>query len=336
VINNPAQKVVPVLSAAETRRPVLIAAFVLVAALLLEITLGAVSASAYPASLDPGSKAYFGSVVGARSGENQREALQRVEGRIGRHFDIDHVYYMWNQPIPLSQQTWDIQTGRIPFINWNAGKKGGGLVTWRAIASGSQDAWIRERADAFRAFGAPIYLTFHHEPENDLSRFGTAADYAAAFRRIVTVFRSRNVTNVAFVWTMMSWTFNSRSGRNPLSYYPGDAYVDMIGVDSYNWYPGRAGDEWRTFQDITQPAYDFSVAHGRPLMVVEYGVMEDPSTAGRKAQWFVDTLATAKRWPNLIALMYFDRTKKYRWDTDSSTASANGYRTIGVDPYLNP
>ena len=38
-----------------------------------------------------------------------------------------------------------------------------------------------------------------------------AAEYAAAFRHIVTVFRQRGVTNVAFVWTMMGWTFEPRS-----------------------------------------------------------------------------------------------------------------------------
>ena len=316
------------------RRSVILSSAI-VAALFAQLVLAA-SAGAYPRRLDPDTGAYFGSVVGARSGENQQSALQRVETRIGRNFGIDHQYYMWDQPVPMRQQTWDAQTGRIPFINWNAGKKAGGYVTWQAIANGSQDAWIRERARAFRAFASPIYLTFHHEPEDDLSRFGTPTQYAAAFRRIVTVFRSENVTNVAFVWTMMSWTFNPRSGRPLLDYYPGNAYVDMIGVDSYNWYPGRPGDEWRTFQDITQPAYDFSVAHSRPLMVVEYGVMEDPNVPGRKAQWFRDVLATAKRWPNLIALLYFDKTKRYSWDTDSSGSAATAYREIAADPYLNP
>ena len=53
------------------------------------------------------------------------------------------------------------------------------------IASGAEDAAIIARADAIKAFGYPMYLAFHHEPEDDLATFGTPADYAAAFRHIV-------------------------------------------------------------------------------------------------------------------------------------------------------
>jgi beta-mannanase len=36
---------------------------------------------------------------------------------------------------------------------------------------------------------------------------------------------------------MMNWTFEPGSGRDPNAYYPVDGYVDIIGVDGYNWYP---------------------------------------------------------------------------------------------------
>jgi beta-mannanase len=90
-----------------------------------------------------------------------------------------------------------------------------------------------QRADAIKAWGSPIYLAFHHEPENDTATFGTPAEYAAAFRRVVEVFRSRGVTNVAFVWTLMAWSYDPRSGRDPNQYYPGDAHVGAIGADGH-------------------------------------------------------------------------------------------------------
>ena len=245
---------------------------------------------------------------------------------------IDHQYYRWNSNIPTAHQSWDVSNGRIPFVNWNAAKTDGSVVRWSAIANGSQDAWIGTRADAFKAFGSPIYLTFHHEPEDDLSRFGTAADYASAFRHIVTVFRSRGVTNVAFVWTLMAWTFDTRSGKSPSSYYPGDSYVDFIGSDGYNWYPGRAGDSWASFQTIFLPTQTFALAHGRPWMAVEYGVQEDGATPGRKGQWFRDSIATIKSWPQLKAVIYYDEKKAYPWQTDTSSSSISGYRALASDP----
>ena len=42
-----------------------------------------------------------------------------------------------------------------------------------------------------KSFGAPLYFIFHHEPEasGNLS-YGTATEFIAAWRKIVTVFRT--------------------------------------------------------------------------------------------------------------------------------------------------
>ena len=288
----------------------------------------------YPAVLKPSTGEYFGAYVSPRSGENYESAVVRLESQAGRKLAIDHQYYKWNQPVPTSHQYWDANTGRLPFVNWKAQRTDGSVVPWSAIANGSQDSWIIQRANAFKAFKSPIYLTFHHEPENDLARFGTAADYAAAFRHIVTVFRNQGVTNVAFVWTMMSWTFDPRSGRVPSSYYPGDDYVDFIGSDGYNWYPGRRGAPWDSFQQIFSGTNTFAVAHHKPWMVVELGAQEDPAQAGRKGTWFKSILPTARSWPSLKAIIYFDTVTDYAWIADSSTSSIQGFAALGHDPLM--
>ena len=72
-------------------------------------------------------------------------------------------------------------------------------------------------------------------------------------------------------------------------------------------------------------------------MVVEFGVQEDPAVPGRKAQWLLDALATAKSWPSLKALIYFDVVKDgFPFVTDSSTSAMNAYRHMAQDPYLSP
>ena len=150
-------------------------------------------------------------------------------------------------------------------------------------------------------------------PRTTSLRSGTPSDYAAAWRHIVDVFRAHGVSNVEFVWTMMSWTMHPSSGLDASSYYPGDAYIDFVGSDGYDWYPGRAGDQWNSFESIFTDTNTFALAHGKPWMVVEYGVQEDPAVPGRKAQWLLDALATAKTWPALKALIYFHLPKAYPW-----------------------
>jgi hypothetical protein len=293
------------------------------------------AAFAYPSALMPSSGAYFGAFSKQRGSESRDAAVLRLESQIGRQLKIDHDYTKWDSPIPMAPQQWDKAAGRIPFINWNARRQNGTVVRWSAIANGSQDAWIRARAQAFRTFAYPVYLTFHHEPENDLSTFGTTADYVAAFRHVVTVFRQEGVTNVAFVWTMMADTFNPSPPVDPTSLYPGDSYVDFIGADGYNWYPGRHSATWRSFAQIFMNVRAFALAHGKPWMAVETGVQEKSGDPGAKAQWYRDALATAALWPDLKAFMYFNSDTVYPWWVDSTSTSLSAFRTIAHASWFN-
>jgi Glycosyl hydrolase family 26 len=289
----------------------------------------------YPTALIPPSGAYLGAFVSPRPGEDFQGAVHRLESAIGRKIVIDHQYSRWDVAIPTAHQIWDASTGRLPFVNWKAQRLDGSPVPWRTIANGSDDEWIMQRADALKAFGSPLYLAFHHEPEDDLGTWGSPEDYAAAFRHIVDVFRSRGVSNVAFVWTVMTWTFDPRSGRDPDAYYPGDGYVDIIGVDGYDWYPGRVGAPWESFEEIFERSNHFATIHDKPWMVVETGAQEDTHQPGRKGQWFRDIAATAKRWPLLKAVIYFDAIKEYDWSSDTSVSSLRGFFALGHDPYMD-
>ncbi len=285
------------------------------------------AASAPPAALFPKNGAFLGTWVKPRGGETTRDSIRRVEQQIGRRFAIDHQYYQWNTSIPTAHETWTVGQGRIPFINWKMPSP------WRSVGEGSHDQWIASRADAFKTFGSPVYLSMHHEPENDGS-FGSKGDFVRAFRHVVDIFRARGVTNVAFVWTMMAWSFDVRSGENIPDWYPGDDYVDFIGADGYNWAPLRPGARWTRFNDVFSDANGFAAQHDKPWMVVEYGAQEDPGDPSRKGAWLKDMLDTVKTWPLLKALIYFDSTKEYPWDTDSSSRTMAAYASISADQHL--
>lgn len=290
----------------------------------------------YPAVLVPPSGAYLGAYVAPRSDGDPREAVTALEARIGRPLAIDHLYYRWDQAIPTAAEAWDAAVGRLPFINWSVRRSDGTAVPWRSIANGSQDAWIIDRADALKTFGSPLYLAFDHEPEADLGTSGTASEYAAAFRHIVTVFRSRGVTNVGFVWDMMTWTFDPRSGRDPDAFYPGDDYVDFIGLDGYDWYPDKPDAPWESFHDIFGDGNNFAFEHHKPWIAAETGALEDPDRPDRKAEWLRDIAATAKTWPLLKAVVYFDTVKDgFDWRTNSSVASDRGFAELANDVHMS-
>ena len=224
---------------------------------------------------------------------------------------------------------------RLAFLSWKAMRTDGTIVPWSEIADGLRDRWIVKQARRFKTFGAPMYLSFHDEPESD-EEFGSPAEYASAFRHIVEIFREEDVQNIAFVWTMMSWTFDKRSGRDPMDWYPGDGYVDIIGTNGYNWFPVKPGARWDSFREIMAPTMGFAGDRGKPVFVVEFGVMEDPSDSDRKAGWFRSIRKTAKEWPLLKGLIYYDEVKDgYPWISDSSSNAHAGYADMARSPWLS-
>jgi hypothetical protein len=223
-----------------TRTARIVAVVAIASSMLTTLPRSASAGGSYPSVLKPSGGAYLGTYVKPRSGETPQHAITRVEAAIGRKFRIDHRYYQWDSTFPNSYDKWTWSRGRIPYVAWNARKKNGTITSWHSIANGSSDTLIRKRAQAIKAWGHPMYLTFHHEPEND-GKFGSRSDFIAAFRHIVSIFRRQGVRNVAFVWTLMGSSFITGTAG---AWYPGDSYVDFVaeyGVQEDPRTPGRKG-----------------------------------------------------------------------------------------------
>ncbi|HEX7149177.1 MAG TPA: hypothetical protein VF512_16830, partial [Actinomycetota bacterium] len=252
------------------------------------------------------------------------------EGQMGRKFDIVHVYHQWNQSFPTPDERALAAEGRLLLINWKS------PGSWPAVANGSQDAQINATATRLKGFGKKVFLAFHHEPENDIPGAGQPADYARAFRHVVDVFNRVGADNVVFVWNMMGFVGGNADIYPTL--YPGDAYVDWIAYDPYNWYGCKAGHKYRSFAQITKPFYDWTAAHapGKPLMLAEYGLREQPAGAPSKAEWLRDSLVQLKTTRTRIkALVYFNNLHTCDWRITSSSSSVAAYRDIGRDGFLN-
>jgi hypothetical protein len=318
----------------------------------LSVTMAAPSAASQPDRLGGGSAPaairsattgpiLFGAYVGWRGERTAEDAVLRFEDQIGRPLAIRHVYHAWNQRLIGSTETWSIEQGHTLLINWKAALMAPDRTTehvrWRSIANGSRDRVIRRAANELKALGLPVYLAFHHEPENELDipeaeRCGSRKSYQKAFQHIHEIFEEERARNVSFVWNMLGHTF--RQGEAD-EWYPGDDVVDIVAADAYNWFgTEHTGDtSWRSFTVAFQHAYAWATARGKPFWVGETGVLEDPDDPNRKAQWYLDMAAQAEAWPNLRAIVYFTGAT-YGWWPDSSDASLAAFRQVVQDPYF--
>jgi hypothetical protein len=286
----------------------------------------------------PTASAYFGSWRGPGPGRPSRPetSIKAAETAIGRKYAIDHRYYDWGAVIPTTYESWTTAHGRIPMVSLCACRfADGSVVPWARIASGKEDAYLKTIAQHFVALNNPAFFVLDAEPETNVGIRGSAADYRAAWRHVVTLFRTVGAKNVAFVWSTTAYAFRPESGESALaaSMYPGDGLVDWVASDPYNFVNGG---NWNSLAFEVDPWYQWArTTHpDKPLMLSEWGSKEDPAQPGRKAAWFRSALtALQTKYPKIHAVVYFDEEKAEHgtvndWRIDTSAPSLTAFAEI--------
>jgi hypothetical protein len=265
---------------------------------------------------------------------NGPKSLAFREAQLGRTFDISHHYYDWADQFPGVLECQDIMNERIPMITWWG-------ISLAEINSGSQDDLISSRAEEVRAFRYPLFIRWGAEMNGDWYAWsgsangGDPAAFVAAWRRIVRLFNAAGVTNAAWVWSPNADSkpggFDTASWNNWRNYYPGDAYVDWVGIAGYNW-----GSEysWQSFDQVFGPVYS-DYAGRKPIMIAETNSAE---AGGDKATWIDDAVVWIKGHPGIAALIWYDVKASYAgsrdWRIDSSAPALAAFKRLSSDPYF--
>jgi len=98
--------------------------------------------------------------------------------------------------------------------------------------------------------------------------------YVDAFRHVVEVFNDTGAMNVTWYFHPNHESYPDESWNSIENYYPGDDYVDWIGVSIYR--AQSATEPWVTFEEVMEPIYMklTTLFPNKPLMIPEWGVRE--------------------------------------------------------------
>ncbi|MFN2544681.1 MAG: glycoside hydrolase family 26 protein [Actinomycetota bacterium] len=267
--------------------------------------------------------------------EAAMEEVTTFETEVGRKLDVDHHYYGWDDAFPGPLDEWDVSLGRIPLISWLG-------TDLDEILSGVDDPLIHARAADVRDFGAQLFLAWGWEMNLSWTSWGGAQNndpgssngplkYAAAYRHIHDIFVQEGATNAVWVWTVNHESVPRGRWNAVENYYPGDDYVDWVGIDGYNWGDSQTWSRWTSFADIFGDVYD-AYASNKPIMIVEVGSTE---SGGSKAAWIADTMTElASVYPAIAGFVWFDADKEQDWRPNSSVTAFETYRAMGASPYF--
>lgn len=263
--------------------------------------------------------------------------LAALETQVGKTASLVHWWHTWDKSggyraFAPSVPDAVIAHGAVPLMSWAS--QGGDAARWalRKIIDHYHDAYIRQFAQDVREWEQELYIRWGHEMNG---RWGftwqegengnAPGEFVQAWRHIVDIFREEKAYNVVFVWC-------PDAGPDFVNYYPGDDYVDVIGLDGYNW----GFDEWKTFGEVFGPALaaiDNDAPPYLPIWICETGCAED---GGDKAAWITDMLgAYLPAHPAIEALCWYDFEMDGRdWRIGTSPASLAAWRAgIAADYY---
>lgn len=329
----------PAHRAGTRRRGVAVTAGALVAALLgagaVVPAAAAGATTVTTTTTDPGASlrsAPGGTLIGAHvhKGPNDADAeaaIARFEGTLDRKLAVERWYSRWDDAQPVLPVKRAVERGRTPLLSIWPKKLDGSIVGWAAISRGDHDAQIRKHAAAIKSLGVPAYVAFHQEMDTSKS-WGTPAEFQAAWRHYVDVFRAEGASNAVFTWVLTTGSFGpyiSTAGAD--AYYPGDDYVDRVGLNAYNWFGCSVNKikDWRSLERVTTGFRDWAKARGKTPLLAEFGSVEDPAQPGRKAQWLTDAFALFAGWPELEAAVYYQGTGTCPWTVSSSASATEAF-----------
>jgi len=255
--------------------------------------------------------------------------------------------------------------GLIPFIrmmprvNWDLYSPDP-VYSLQNIIDGKLDKELTKWAKDSKQSGVPIMIEFGTEVNGDWFPWAglyngngdthgygdtNLADgperFKDAYIHIIDLFNKENVKNVTWAFHVNCMSAPAEPWNKMLAYYPGDEYIDWIGISIYG--AQKPGDKYLSFNELLGKSYNelASISDNKPLAIFEFGVVDGTDNFS-KAQWIKDALNILKegKYPRIKAISYWHSSWKNEdgsfsnMKIDSTPESLQQYKEIISDPFF--
>lgn len=192
------------------------------------------------------------------------------------------------------------------------------------IVAGDFDAYVRSWARGVASLGYPVAIRFAHEmngywyPWCEQSNGNGRGEYVRAWRHVHRIFDAAGARNAVWVWSPnVSYTNSTPLTR----LYPGDAYVDWVGLSGYYGTVGK--ENYQSFDALFAPSRtELRRFTRKPLVITEVGATD---AAGRKAEWITGMFRSLPRHRDIIGVIWYQAVKEIDWRVGTSRASVTAF-----------
>ena len=242
------------------------------------------------------------------------------------------LFLDWEQNIPKSLLQDIFSEGSTPVITWepwDTQKKQKTLC--EDIIKGNFDQYIDDFAKEIGSLKKTVFLRFAHEMNGNWYPWSSAfigpSNYKSMFRHVKDRFDALHIHNVKWIFSINCE--NVPSNNDYTLSYPGNSYVDYIGVDGYNWGYTRSYSEWKSFQELFLPIYrHITTRYCKDILITEFG---STSVGGNKATWLFDAFSEMRKMKRVRGFILFDMNKEADWSILPTSPSGKILREVLKD-----
>ncbi len=181
------------------------------------------------------------------------------------------------------------------------------------IYRGLLDDTIRDLAKQIKQFEHPLLFRLNNEMNSDWTSYSGVVNmsdpeiYIDNWRRIYRIFQEEGVNNTIWIFNPNDKNFPPCNWNNFLAYYPGNDYVQMIGVTGYNtgtYYQKQTDETWREFKEIyDEIQYNYYPLFDKfPWIITEFA---SSSIGGNKVKWIDNMFKYIDDYKNIKIAVWF-------------------------------
>jgi hypothetical protein len=235
---------------------------------------------------------------------------------VGGKPNIIGQYLAWGTSFDTAAASHAWSYGAMDFVVWEPWN-----TSLAQIAAGASDAYITRFATAVRALNVPIALSFGHEFNGNWYPWGTGdatpAQFVAAWQHIHDLFATAGATNVIWIWDPND--ILTAPSLKLKSYYPGDGYVDWVGVTGYfsqngpNSYSGLYLPTLEEIREFTQ----------KPFIIAETAV--EPGSA--QSQSLTNLFQAVEQHADIVGFVWYDFDVNGDWRVENRPAIMSQFKS---------
>lgn len=252
---------------------------------------------------------------GAYTG-NTALGFEQFAQMVGQKPDINAIFVGWNDPFRSDVASVLKPNGQTLLIFWE--QYG---VTLDEIIAGNSDSYIQQFAMQAKAYGGPVIISPLHEmngnwsPWNGTVGNNTPQKVILAYRHIYEQFSG--VQNVKWAWVVNNESVPDTPANSIASYYPGNEYVDYVGIDGFNF-----GSPWQTYSEIFSEALKQVAGYGKPILITSMASAQ----GAQKPAWIKDAILNIRKDPSIKGWVWFNENKEQNWLVNSDADSLNAFK----------